>query len=70
VSNEDVAVALEGHGHEIGSLKHRMSAVEKNQEALNKLVSAVEIMAAETIQKDVTALGAKVDAVEVKPAKK
>lgn len=70
MSNEDVAVALEGHGHEIGSLKHRMSAVEKNQEALNKLVSAVEIMAAETIQKDVTALGAKVDAVEVKPAKK
>ena len=47
-----------------------MSAVEKNQEALNKLASAVEIMAAETIQKDVTALGAKVDAVEVKPAKK
>ncbi len=70
MSNEDVAVALEGHGHEIGSLKHRVSAVEKNQEALNKLVSAVEIMAAETIQKDVTALGAKVDAVEVKPAKK
>ena len=70
MSNEDVAVALEGHGHEIGSLKHRMSAVEKNQEALNKLVSAVEIMAAETIQKDVTALGAKVDAVEVNPAKK
>ena len=70
MSNEDVAVALEGHGHEIGSRKHRVSAVEKNQEALNKLVSAVEIMAAETIQKDVTALGAKVDAVEVKPAKK
>ena len=70
MSNEDVAVALEGHGHEIGSLKHRVSAVEKNQEALNKLVSAVEIMAAETIQKDVTALGAKVDATEVKPAKK
>ena len=70
MSNEDVAVALEGHGHEIGSLKHRVSAVEKNQEALNKLVSAVEIMAPETIQKDVTALGAKVDAVEVKPAKK
>ena len=70
MSNEDVAVALEGHGHEIGSLKHRMSAVEKNQDALNKLASAVEIMAAETIQKDVTALGAKVDAVEVKPAKK
>lgn len=70
MSNEDVAVALEGHGHEIRSLKHRMDAVEENQKTLNELASSVKIMAAETIQKDVTALGAKVDAVEVKPAKK
>ena len=70
MSNEDVAVALEGHEHEIGSLKHRMDAVEENQKTLNELASSVKVMAAETIQKDVTALGAKVDAVEVKPAKK
>lgn len=79
MSNEDVAVTLEGHGHEIGSLRHRMSAVEKNQEALNKLASAVEVMAAEQrnqsktmekIQTDVTALGAKVDSVEAKPGRK
>lgn len=70
MSNEDVDVALEGHGHEIGSLKHRMDAVEENQKTLNELASSVKVMAAETIQKDVTALGAKVDAVEVKPAKK
>ncbi|WP_297851995.1 hypothetical protein [uncultured Akkermansia sp.] len=79
MSNEDVAVALEGHGHEIGSLKHRMDAVEENQKTLNELASSVKVMAAElqnqgktmeTIQKDVTALGAKVDAVEAKPAKK
>lgn len=78
MSNEEVAVALEAHEHEIGSLKHRMDAVEKANEALNKLATAVEVMAAEQknqsetmkdIKKDVTALGTKVDVIENKPAK-
>lgn len=46
VSNEEIAVALKGHDHEIGSLKRRMGAVEKLHEALNKLATAVEVMAA------------------------
>lgn len=79
MSNEDVAVTLEGHSHEIGSLKHRMDAVEENQKTLNELASSVKVMASElqnqgetmkTIQKDLNALGAKVDDVEAKPAKK
>lgn len=79
MNTEDIAVALEAHGHEIGSLKHRMDAVEKGHEALNKLATAVEVMAAEQrnqtdtmkdIKKDVTALGAKVDVLEAKPAKR
>ena len=79
MSNEEIAIALEGIGHEIGSLKHRMNAVEKGHEALNKLATAVEVMAAEQknqsetmrgIQKDVTALGTKVDVIENKPAKR
>ena len=79
MSNEEIAVVLEGHGHEIGSLKHRMDAVEKGNEALNKLATAVEVMAVEQrnqtetmndIKKDVTALGAKVDVLEDKPAKR
>lgn len=79
MTNEDVAVALKGLEHEVGSLKHRMSAVEREQEALTKLASAVEVMAAEqrnqsetmkTIQKDVTALGGKVDTLEKKPGRR
>lgn len=76
---EEIAVALEGHGHEIKSLKHRMDAVEKTQETLNKLATAVEVMAAEQmsqsetmqdIKKDVTALGTKVDVLEARPGKR
>lgn len=79
MNTEEVAVALKGHEHEIGSLKHRMNAVEREQEALTKLASAVEVMAAEqrnqsetmkTIQKDVTALGGKVDTLEKKPGRR
>ena len=79
MTNEEIAVTLEGHGHEIGSLKHRMGAVEKGHEALNKLATAVEVMAAEQrsqsetmqdIKKDVTALGTKVDVIEARPGKR
>lgn len=79
MTTEDIAVTLEGHGHEIKSLKHRMDAVERTQETLNKLATAVEVMAAEQksqsetmqdIKKDVTALGTKVDVIEAKPGKR
>lgn len=79
MSSEEIAVALEGYGHEIGSLKHRMDAVEKGHEALNELAASVKVMAAELrnqsdtmkdIKKDVTALGSKVDVLEAKPAKR
>ena len=55
-----------------------MDAVEENQKTLNELASSVKVMASElqnqgetmkTIQKDLNALGAKVDDVEAKPAK-
>lgn len=79
MSNEEIAVMLEGHVHEIGSLKHRMDAVEKSQKALTELAASVKVMAAELknqsttmedIKKDVTALGSKVDVIESKPGKK
>lgn len=79
MSNEEIAVALEGHTHEIKSLKHRMDEAEKGQEALNELASSVKVMATELrnqsgtmadIKKDVTALGHKVDVIEDKPAKR
>lgn len=79
MNNEEIAVALKGHDHEIGSLKHRMDAVEKLHETLNKLATAVEVIAAEQgrqtetmndIKRDVNALGTKVDILEDKPAKR
>ena len=79
VSNEEVAVKLEAHDHEIGSMKHRMNAVEKGHEALGELAASIKVMAAELknqgetmqdVKKDVTALGSKVDVIESKPAKR
>lgn len=79
MSSEDVAVALDGLKHEIGSLKHRMDGVEKSGAALNDLAVSVKVMASELaaqggtmreIRKDVTALGSKVDVIEGKPGKR
>ena len=43
--NEEIAVRLDGHEHEIGSLKHRMDDVEKDQKALNELTASVRELA-------------------------
>ena len=69
---EQVAVRLEDHEHEIGSLKHRMQAAEESNKALNRLATAVEVMATkqETMSKSVDKLTSKVDALEAEPAKK
>lgn len=42
---EEAAVKIEGHEHEIKSLKHRMADVERDQQALLKLTASVEVMA-------------------------
>ena len=42
---EEAAVKIEGHEHEIKSLKHRMEDVERDQQALIKLTASVEVMA-------------------------
>ena len=41
---EEAAVKIEGHEHEIKSLKHRMADVERDQQALLKLTASVEVM--------------------------
>ena len=41
---EEIAVKLENHTHEIGSLKHRMNAAEEASRALNRLATAMEVM--------------------------
>ena len=47
MTDEDVAVRLTDHENEIGSLKHRMYAVEENQKALTALTASVRELAAD-----------------------
>ena len=69
---EQVAVKLEDHEHEIGSLKHRMKAAEESNKALNRLATAVEVMATkqETMSASMDKLTSKVELLEAEPAKK
>ncbi len=45
MTDEDVAVKLEGHDHEIKSLKHRMCDVEAVAKSINDLVMQVKELA-------------------------
>lgn len=72
MTNEEIAVKLEDHEHEIGSLKHRMKAAEESNQTINRLVTAVEVMATKqesTIQ-SVDRLTNKVEALEAEPGKR
>lgn len=72
MTNEDIAVRLEDHEHEIGSLKHRMKAAEEANQALNRLATAVEVMATkqDAMSDSVEKLNGKVDAIEARPGKR
>ena len=45
MTNEEVAVKLEGHGKEIGSLKHRVKDLEEQNEVLHELTLSVQELA-------------------------
>lgn len=45
MENEEIAVKLEGHDHEIKSLKHRMEDQEEQAKTLNDLVISVKELA-------------------------
>lgn len=69
MSAEEIAVKLENHTHEIGSLKHRMNAVAEASRVLNRLASAMEVMV--TKQEAMgDRLTGKVEALEAKPDKR
>lgn len=72
MTNEEIAVALDGHQHEIKSLKHRMEGVEKNQEALNRIATSVAVMAEQQkgISDKVDAIDTKVSTLESRPGKR
>ena len=72
MTNEEVAVRLEDHEHEIGSLKHRMTAVESNQKALMELTGSVRELTIEQghLKTDVGEIKADVKAMLDKPGKR
>lgn len=72
MNTEEIAVRLEDHEHEIGSLKHRMKAVEEANHALNRLATAVEVMATkqDAMSNSLRQLSGKVDTLESKPGKR
>lgn len=72
MTDEDIAVALEGHGHEIKSLKHRMEEVEESNKALTQLATAVEVLATkqDAVGHNVETLTTKFDALASKPGKR
>lgn len=45
MTDEEIAVKLEGHDHEIGSLKHRMSDQEEQNKTIQELVVSVKELA-------------------------
>ncbi len=51
---------------------HRIDALEKNQEVLNRLATAVEVLAAEQkhLRQNVDAVCGKIDVLEQRPAKR
>ena len=72
MTNEEVAVRLTDHENEIGSLKHRMSAVEADQEALRELTGSVRELTVEQshLKTDVGEIKADVKTMLDKPAKR
>lgn len=72
MTNEEIAVKLEGHEHEIKSLKRRMDEAEKTTSTIQKLATSVAILAEQikTMNENLTTLTSKVEALEAEPAKK
>ena len=72
MTDEDIAVKLTDHEHEIGSLKHRMEDLERSNTVLNRLATAVEVMATkqDSISKNVDKLTNKVESLEAEPGKR
>ena len=79
MNEQEMAVKLAETEARSKSNTHRLDKIEEDFDELNKLASAMEVMANEQkhqgeavaeIKNDVTALGTKVDAIEKKPGKR
>ena len=79
MSQEEMAVKLAEVDARSKSNTHRLDEMDEKVDTLNRLATAVEVMATEQrhqtetmaeIKTDVTALGTKVDAIEKKPGRR
>ena len=79
MTQEEMAVRLVETEARSKSNTHRLDEMDEKVDTLNRLATAVEVMATEQrhqtetmgeIKNDVTALGTKVDAIEKKPGKR
>lgn len=70
MDNTEIAVRLEAHEHEIGSLKHRVKELEAESRALQKLTVCVNKMAVnmENMIRELAKHGERLEAMEREPA--
>lgn len=70
MTGEEIAIKLEGHEHEIKSLKHRMDDQEEQGRAMQKLVVSVEKIAISTehIMQEQEKQGERLEKLENAPA--
>jgi len=70
MTDEEIAVALNGHDHEIGSLKYRMKAQEEQAKAIHSIVVSVEKLALnmERMAKELEKQGERLGKLESEPA--
>lgn len=72
MTDEEVAVKLEGHDHEIGSLKHRMEEQEEQNKVIQDLVISVQKLALtmEAMLKEQSMQGERLKKLEDEPAER
>ena len=72
MTEEQIAVKLEGHEHEIGSLKHRMKDQEEQTKTIQELVISVKELALNmrTMMEEQKDQGERLEQLEQEPAKR
>lgn len=72
MTDEEIAVKLEGHEHEIGSLKHRMEEQEEQNKVIQDLVMSVQKLALtmEAMVKGQSMQGERLKKLEDEPAER
>lgn len=72
MTDEEIAVRLEGHEHEIGSLKYRMKGQEEQTKTIQDLVVSVKELALNmrTMMEEQKDQGNRLEKLEQEPAKR